>query len=173
MNWNLRKTLMPWLGSALTAVTLLAAGCADDHGDPLAEACGHFTAQGGVARTLGADATSAVDLPAAHERIDLTFVEAEFDSGSKGLGGHGAVAIDAAGDWAVLISEDTPVEVRGPNGAVLAPESTQTAPAACPAAVKVLTFELAVGKHAVRIGPSTASGAKLLIERLEHDEDAH
>lgn len=157
------------------ALSLPTIACeSDDHADqhdPLEELCEHMRDGPAVAKTLGADAASAVDLTGKHQRLDLTLVDATFDGGTTGKGGHGTLAVDAAGDWLFGLADDVELTVRGPDGKVIDAEATSKPPASCSAAKKVVTFALAVGLHAVQVGPGTHTATKVVIEHAEARAD--
>jgi hypothetical protein len=156
--------------------TVLSLGCeSDEHADhdPLEELCEHMLDGPAVAKTLGADAASAVDLTGEHQRLDLTLVDATFDGGATGKGGHGTLSVDEAGDWLFGLADDVEITVRGPDGKVIDAEATSKDPASCSALKKVVTYELAVGQHTVQVGPGTLAATKVVIEHTEGEAHDH
>lgn len=163
---RLTSALLP-LGAAA-----LFAGCAAEaevH-DPVAEACGHLVSGEATSITLGPSFASSASLPVGHQRATLAVVDAVFQDGSTGKGGHGNLAIDEAGTWLVLSSEGVAMKLYGPDGVLVAADSSVKQPASCTQAAKVVTYQLGVGQHTIEFGPTQAASFDLVVEH--DDEDA-
>ncbi len=153
---------------ALTLLSWALSSCESHEAheeDPRAEACEHLAQGPAKALTAGVDDASAVDVSAGHTRFDLALGDV---AGAKG--GVAKFSVAAAGDWMVALSEDAKLAVVGPNGAVIAPESSLPGGPTCSAAKVIHTYELGVGSHLLRFGPGSSAAVNLVIEAAAHTE---
>ncbi len=166
------------LATNLTLLCVLA-GCHDDHDhdsheDPVTESiehsCKHYEEGPAKVITLGEAGKQAPDLTFEHHRLDVTFV-AHAD-GDKG--GVGTWKITKKGDYIVMLSDDVPVALLDKDGAaVKATKSLQKPIAGCAAAAVAHVHALTVGSWTLSIGPTKATGAKILLVEVETEHKDH
>jgi hypothetical protein len=121
---------------------------------PVAQVCEALQGEVSSAITLGPSFATAVALPVGEARGSLSPVEAVLQDGSTGNGGHGRFDVPEAGEWLVLHSEAVAMKLYGPDGVLIAAESSVKQPPECTAAAKVVTYRLGAGQHTVEFGPT-------------------
>ena len=125
-----------------------------------------------VAVTLvdSADDENIASVAVEHARVDLTF-SSSFTDGS---GGYAEFEADEDGDFLFALTADVPLVVVGESGDVM-PEETELGIEACTEIAVIHTFELEVGTHVLRFGPTTETSVGFLFEEAgthdhEHEE---
>ncbi len=130
------------------------------------EACEHLAE--GPAAAVTADTTdggSPVAVAADHRRYDIAL-----GAVSGGNGGEVSFAVATAGDFAIFLGSDVPVNVRAASGAALAFESSATSSTVCTEVKGRHQLALPVGTARFFFGPTPATSVSAVIEPVEHDE---
>ncbi len=145
----------------------------EDEHEVEAELCEHAADDdSAVAVTLvdSADDENIASVAVEHARVDLTF-SSSFTDGS---GGYAEFEADEDGDFLFALTADVPLVVVGESGDVM-PEETELGIEACTEIAVIHTFELEVGTHVLRFGPTTETSVGFLFEEAgthdhEHEE---
>ena len=152
--------------SLVVSLSLLAACGTASPDDGSGEACEHLQQGPSVAVTAASDSGAAPpSVTESHKRFDIALVA---DQAGGAHGGRVSYASSSAGDHALYLSAEVPVEVTDASGTVVTFESTVGAVSACTEVKSKRTLELGVGTDTLRFGHTYESNVSLVIESVAH-----
>ncbi|MCA9554193.1 MAG: hypothetical protein KC933_29430 [Myxococcales bacterium] len=120
------------------------------------ELCEHLASGPSVAVTSSTVAASAPDTSTAHTRFDIAL--------TPGVAGQVSYQVGEAGEYVFAFDREVAVALTDPSGAALPAEATERDSAACAELKLWITYDLAIGKHTLALGPGQDTEVRMVVE---------